>query len=479
MNQKHTPLADALLANSQEQFIPFDVPGHKNSIIELQDYFGEKAVFLDKNSRPGIDFINQPKGVISEAEALFAEAFRAEDSFFMVGGATSCVHAMIMSVCSPGDKLIIPRNSHVSCINSTILSGIIPVYADPGIDDRLGISLGTSVESFENCIKRNRDAKAIFIINPTYYGICPDIKTIVELAHSYGMYVIIDESHGTHFYFNENMPANAMDSGADLSAVSMHKTGGALTQAAALLSRGTIPSSHIRSIISLLQTTSASYLLMASLDIARKNLYFNGREAVGRSMMYVYNARTEINKIGGFYAFDNDILNGNSIYDLDPTKLSINTVGIGLTGSDVYTILNKRYKIQLEFGDIRNILAIGSVGDKEEYYRSLVSALREISEKYKNTSNTSLHEFDYEYFSPIIKMLPQMAFYSRKRIIGIWDSVNSISGGFVMCYPPGIPLLAPGELITRSIVEHIIYAQAEQCDIIGLTPDGNIFIVDQ
>lgn len=476
MNQEQTPLADALSANSQEQLIPFDVPGHKGNIIELQDYFGERVVFLDKNSRPGIDFLNQPKGVISEAEALFAEAFRAEDSFFMVGGATSCVHAMIMSVCSPGDKLIIPRNAHVSCINSTIISGIIPVYADPGIDDRLGISLGTSVESFEDCIKRNTDAKAVFVINPTYYGICPDIKTIVELAHSYGMYVIVDEAHGTHFYFNENMPANAMDSGADLSAVSMHKTGGALTQAAALLSSGTISPSYIRSIISLLQTTSASYLLLASLDIARKNLYFNGREAVGRSMMYACRAREEINRIGSYYAFDKDILNGKSIYDLDPTKLAINTVELGLTGSEVYTILNKRYKIQLEFGDIRNILAIGSVGDKEKYYSSLVSALREISEKYKNTY---LHEFDYEYFSPILKMLPQKAFYSRNRVVGIRDSINSTSSGFVMCYPPGIPLLAPGELITRNIAEHIIYAQADRCDIIGLAPDGNIFIVDE
>ncbi|MFQ7133756.1 MAG: aminotransferase class I/II-fold pyridoxal phosphate-dependent enzyme [Oscillospiraceae bacterium] len=476
MNQKQTPLADALSANSQEQFIPFDVPGHKGNIIELQDFFGERAISLDKNSRPGIDFLNQPKGVISEAEALFAEAFRAKDSFFMVGGATSCVHAMIMSVCSPGDKLIIPRNAHVSCINSTIISGIIPVYADPGIDDRLGISLGTSVESFKDCIKRNTDAKAVFVINPTYYGICPDIKTIVELAHSYGMYVIVDEAHGTHFYFNENMPANAMDSGADLSAVSMHKTGGALTQSAALLSSGTIPPSYIRSIISLLQTTSASYLLLASLDIARKNLFFHGKEIIGRSMMYACKARDEINRIGSYYAFDKDILNGKSIYDLDPTKLSINTDEIGLTGSDVYTILNKRYKIQLEFGDIRNILAIGSVGDKEEYYRSLVSALSEISEKYKKPRP---HEFDYEYFSPIIKMLPQKAFYSRCRVVGIRDSVNSISSSFVMCYPPGIPLLAPGELITRSIAEHITYAQAGRCDIVGLAPDGDIFIVDE
>ena len=316
----------------------------------------------------------------------------------------------------------------------------------------------------------------MFVINPTYYGICPDIKTIVELAHSYGMYVIVDEAHGTHFYFNENMPANAMDSGADLSAVSMHKTGGALTQSAALLSSGTIPPSYIRSIISLLQTTSASYLLLASLDIARKNLFFHGKEIIGRSMMYACKARDEINRIGSYYAFDKDILNGKSIYDLDPTKLSINTDEIGLTGSDVYTILNKRYKIQLEFGDIRNILAIGSVGDKEEYYRSLVSALSEISEKYKKPRP---HKFDYEYFSPIIKMLPQKAFYSRCRVVGIRDSVNSISSSFVMCYPPGIPLLAPGELITRSIAEHITYAQAGRCDIVGLAPDGDIFIVDE
>ena len=248
-------------------------------------------------------------------------------------------------------------------MGAIVLCGAVPVYVNPECDPKLGIPLGMSVSAVERAIKANPDAKAILVNNPTYYGICSDLRSIVKIAHEHNMLCLADEAHGTHFYFGENLPVSAMAAGADMAAVSMHKSGGSLTQSSLLLAGPAMSEGHIRQIINLTQTTSGSYLLLSSLDISRRNLALRGKEAFAGVVSLAEYARSEINDIGGYYAYSKELINGDSIFDFDTTKLSVHTLDIGLAGIEVYDLLRDEYDIQIEFGDLGNILAYISIGD--------------------------------------------------------------------------------------------------------------------
>ena len=309
LDQRRAPLHEALAEYRSSRVVPFDVPGHKQGrgTPELTKFLGKECLSVDVNSMKPLDNLSHPTSVIKEAEELAADAFGADAAFLIVGGTTAAVQAMVMSVCKAGDSMIIPRNVHKSAINAMILCGVTPVYVDPGIHPELGISLGMRAADVEAAIKAHPEAKAVFVNNPTYYGICTDIRRIAEAAHAAGMAVLADEAHGTHFYFGEGMPLPAMAAGADMSSVSMHKTGGSLTQSSLLLMRrGRVSPDYVRTVIGLTQTTSASYLLMSSLDIARKALATEGTETFRRVVSLAEYARAEINRIGGYYAFSRE-----------------------------------------------------------------------------------------------------------------------------------------------------------------------------
>jgi lysine decarboxylase len=321
-----------------------------------------------------------------------------------------------------------------------------------------------SIGDVAEAIKKHPGAKAVFVNNPTYYGICPNLGEIAKLAHKNKMLLLADEAHGTHFYFGENQPMPAMRAGADASAVSMHKTGGSLTQSSFLMCGENIDAGYMRQIINLTQSTSASYLLLASLDLARKNMAQNGKEIVKKTIGFAEYARGEINKIGGYYAYSKELANGDSIFDYDLTKLSVYTRDIGLAGKEVYDILRDEYDIQIELGDIGNILAIISAGDRMFEIERLVAALSEIKRLY---SKDSAGMFENEYINPKVKLAPKEAFYSEGKRVLIDRSAGLVSGEFVMCYPPGIPILAPGEEITKEILEYINYAKQKGCFLTG------------
>lgn len=466
LNQSRMPLYEALNRLKQERIVPFDVPGHKHgkANMELTEFLGEKCMSVDVNSMKPLDNLCHPVSVIKEAQVLAADAFSAANAFFMVGGTTSAVQSMILATCKEGDKIIMPRNVHRSAINALILSGAVPVYVNPDSDKRLGIALGMSVREVERAIAENPDAKAVLVNNPTYYGICSDIKSITKLAHEYGMKVLADEAHGTHFYFDEELPLSAMEAGADFAAVSMHKSGGSLTQSSILLTGKDVNPDYVRQIINLTQTTSGSYLLLSSLDMSRKNLALNGREIFERVRELAKYARDEINQIGDYYAYCKEIINGDSIYDFDVTKLSVNTFDVGLAGIEVYDLLRDEYDIQIEFGDIGNILAYISVGDREREIERLVGALSEIRRRFKKEKTGML---DHEYINPKVAVSPKEAFFGEKISLPIEQTKGRVCSEFVMCYPPGIPILAPGEVITGEILDYIFYAKKKGCFMTG------------
>lgn len=464
--QNKTPIFTALQKVADDRIVHFDVPGHKGGRgnKELRNYFGETCMKCDMNSMKPLDNLCHPTSVIKEAEMIAADAFGAAQCFFIVNGTTAAVQAMIMSVCKAGEKIIMPRNVHRSAINALVISGAVPVYVNPGINTELGIPLGTSLSEVKKAIEENPDAKAVLVNNPTYYGICSDLKGIVELAHAHGMLVLADEAHGTHFSFCDGANLSAMAAGADMAAVSMHKTGGSLTQSSFVLCGKGVNADYVRQVINLTQTTSGSYLLMASLDVARKNLAVNGKNNYQKTVSYAEYARYEINKIGGFYAFAEELINGDDIYAFDKTKLSINTLKIGLAGIEIYDILRDEYDIQTEFGDLGNVLAIVSAGDRMLEIERLLSALYEIKRIYAKDEKGMLK---YEYINPELCIDPQTAFFADKEVMAINDSKGRICGEFVMCYPPGIPILAPGERITDDIIHYINYAKEKGCLLTG------------
>ncbi len=466
LDQSRAPIYEALETFRTMRVVPFDVPGHKRGRgnPELTAFLGQQCVGVDVNSMKPLDNLCHPISVIGEAERLAADAFGAAHAFLMVGGTTSSVQSMILTVCKRGDEIILPRNVHKSVINALVLCGAVPVYVNPEVDQRLGISLGMRREEVARAIAQHPNAVAVLVNNPTYYGICSDLRCIVDMAHKAGMRCLVDEAHGTHFYFGENLPVSAMEAGADMASVSMHKSGGSLTQSSLLLIGPSIHAGYVRQIINLTQTTSASYLLMVSLDISRRNLAQRGIQVNGRVAEMAEYARQEINAIGGYYAFGRELVNGNSIYDFDVTKLSVHTLDIGLAGIEVYDILRDEYDIQIEFGDIGNILAYLSVGDRMQELERLVSALSEIRRRYQTDGTGLLSE---EFIEPDVVTTPQEAFYADKISLPLEKTEGRVCSEFVMCYPPGIPLLAPGERITAEILEHIEYAKEKGCSMTG------------
>lgn len=468
LEQNCTPLFDAVKRFVEQEVTPFYVPGHKrgHGLQEFREYIGERALQMDVNGMDELDFANNPTGVIFESEKLLAKAFGAQHAHFLVNGTSSGVHAMVMSACQPGDQILIPRNAHRSMIGAIILSGAVPVYIQPEFNEELGIAMGISEESLKKTIKEYPHAKALFLINPTYYGAASDIKSLVRIARSHDMAVLVDEAHGAHMSFHDDFPLTAMEVGADMSTASMHKTAGSMTQSAILLLRGNrISPDRVNSVLRLSYTTSASYVLMCSLDVARKQLATRGREIYENILEMVREARDEINRIEGLYAFGKDLIGSPGCHDFDETKLGICVKNIGYTGYEIEQLLRREYKIQVELADPFNVLAIIGVGDKKEDLNKLVAALRDIASKSKVKKHQNIFTIPA---NPPMIVSPRDAFFSSKKYVSLEDSVKEVCGEMVMAYPPGIPIICMGERITPEVVEYIQFLKEQKCQLQGM-----------
>ena len=463
LEQNRAPLFQAMKDHINKNIIPFHVPGHKYGygLEEFKEFVGENVLKMDVNAMEDLDDACNPIGVISEAEQLLAEAYGAEAAYFLINGTSAGVQAMILSTCSPGEQIILPRNAHKSTLGGIILSGAIPIYLQPEINEDLGIAMGISVETFKKAIKENSHAKAVFVINPTYYGVASDLKSITRIAHRNGMSVLVDEAHGAHMSFHDDFPLTAMEVGADMSAASMHKTGGSMTQTSALLVRGDIVDPKVvKQVLNLTYTTSASYVLMCSIDVARKQMATKGSEMLENVLKLARWAREEINKIEGLYAPGKELVGTPGFHDFDETKLTVHVRRLGLTGYEVEDMLRRDYNIQVEFSDMFNIFAIISLGDKKEYLETLVNALKDISNK------TGVNEFKKTItipFNPQLIVSPRDAFYSPKKSVRLEDCVGEICGEMIMAYPPGIPVVCMGEKISRDIVDYVKFLKQEKC----------------
>lgn len=450
------PLLKALREYSSMDIACFDVPGHvKNQGVEvLNDYFGEEVMKMDINSSPLMDNVSNPKTIIKESQKMLAKSYDADEAFFITNGTTGAIHAMILSVINENDKILIPRNIHKSVINALILCGGIPVFIQPEFDDYLGINLNVSVECIKDSLDKEDDIKFIFLLNPTYYGACSDLREIVKLCHEKNVLVLVDEAHGAHFNFHESLPPSAMSVNADMSAVSIHKTAGALTQASALLINSkNIDKQKVLQTINILQSTSSSYLLMASIDGARLNLETNGELQLSKALNLTRYAKSKLNKIKGINVISTEMLKSKGVASIDETKLCINVKDLNLTGFEVYDLLYQNYNVQVELGDMYNILALISIGSTKSDVDRLIKALDSISKLSINDKKIS--DIKVKQINPITKLKPRDAFYKEKESVDLKKSVNRICGESIMAYPPGIPIIAPGEIITKEIIDYL------------------------
>ena len=476
MDQQKTPVFTAMKEYHAKDVTPFDVPGHKHGrgLREYAAYFGDTMLELDVNSMKPLDFLGNPISVIKEAEDLMAEAFGADRAYFIVNGTSFAVQVMIMAAMTEGDQIILPRNVHKSAINSLILCGAVPVYMSPEIDNEMGVSHNVTMASVMKACEENPNAKAIFIINPTYYGATCDLKAVVDYCHSKGLLVLIDEAHGTHFHFNDQFPMSGMQAGADMSSVSLHKTGGSLTQSSALLIKtDRIDGQYVRKVINMMQTTSPSYLLMGSLDVARKMLATEGEKILNHVVEVAEYARTKINQIPGCYSIGSEAVGRPGIYGFDPTKLSVTTRNMGLNGMELYDILRDEYNIQMETGDVYNSLAILSVGDDYDNVNKLIDALTDISKRFMS-KRIDYKKIDLHY--PEVVLSPRDAFYAEKEMVALDDTLGRISGESIMSYPPGIPVVSYGERMNESVLVQLKLFKSSHGIITGMEDTEAKFI---
>jgi arginine/lysine/ornithine decarboxylase len=458
MNLNSIPILKSLIEYRDEGVVSFHMPGHKKGGIYKKidmEFLGGDLLALDTTEVPGIDNLHCPESSIQAAQRLAADAFGADHSFFLVNGTTSGIYSMIMVAANPGDKIIIPRNCHRSVHGAVILGRLIPVYIDPEMDDELGIAMGIKPETVEYILEKHNDAKAVVITSPTYYGACSDLRRIAELVHEKGMLLLVDEAHGSHFGFNERLPMSALEAGADMAAQSIHKTLPAMTQSSMLHVKSTrVDIEKLKLFLQLTHTTSPSHILLASLDAARYIMQESGRELLEDAIAWSNQARNEINSIAGLYCLSSDRIGKYGIFDLDPTRITVNFSAAGMSGTSAEAILRKNFKIQVEMADLYNIVALTTIGNHQVDYERLVAALKGIA-KTQGSGAAGVKATSTFIKPPELSILPWEALYCEKEHVEASDSIGRICGEMVIPYPPGIPVLMPGEMISREAYEYL------------------------
>ena len=477
-NQEKMPFVEALESYKEQHFVPFHTPGHKIGVEApqlLKDWMGP-ALPYDLGVMYALDDLHEPERELKEAQDLTAELYGADDCWFSINGTTALIEAMIMGTVGPDETIIIPREAHRSVISGLVLSGAKPVYMDCQFDDRWGIPLGVSVEDAIKTMDAHPEAKAILLVYPNYYGVGVDIVNIVQEAHKRGMIVLVDEAHGPHLPFSENLPVEAIASGADLVAQSTHKSVGSLTQTSWLLGQGDkINQRRITQMHQMLQSTSPNYIFLASLDMARHQLATEGKALISRTVELSLYLRHELNKISGITTMEYIDIQ-ERVVNYDCTKVLIDAKVLGLTGIEFERML-REYRIEVELVQAHHVLVLITIGDTKESVTSLIQAVQAISDTILHTSkvansNVVEHAENLSKDSsllpkPIVRVTPRNAMYANREQVPLRDALHRIVGETIAYYPPGIPCVAVGEEISSSVLQYIENRKA-----LGYVPNG-------
>ncbi len=460
LSQENTPLFDAVVAYARDRRISFHTPGHKHGSAmpeSFRKFAGEHIFDMDLTLLEEIDSLHDPKGVIRDAQALAARAYDADASFFLVNGTSGGNHAMILSTCYPGDKIIVPRNCHKSVLSGIILAGCEPVFVQPEINQDLAIFSNVSADQIKKALAKHPTARAVLVTHPTYNGIATDIEELGRIVHAEKKLLLVDEAHGPHLKFQEDLPVSAMEAHADLCVESMHKIVSGMTQASILhAKKKNIDLARLKRVLQLLTTTSPSYILMCSLDVARMQMATQGRQLLTQTLELARMCRQEVNKIRGVSCFGRESVGAPGVFDLDETKLTIAVADTGLTGYEVAHLLNKEFKIQVEYSDLFSVLVLISIGNTEREIRKLVSGLQSIVDRHATHQPLAAkRRVRLPSFIPEAVMTPRQAVFSPVLKVPFKDAVGRISAEISSPYPPGIPIIVPGEKVTREMVDYL------------------------
>ncbi|MBN3923236.1 aminotransferase class I/II-fold pyridoxal phosphate-dependent enzyme [Nostoc sp. NMS4] len=468
LNQNQTPLLDALKANAARPHAPFYTPGHKlgEGISQpLADLLGKAVFRADLTELADLDNLFAPQGVIQEAQQLASEVFGASQTWFLVNGSTCGIEAAILATCGTGDKIILPRNVHSSAIAGLILSGAIPIFLNPEYDSVLDIAHSITPKAVQSALQQHPDAKAVLVVYPTYYGVCGDLSAIANITHQYNIPLLVDEAHGAHFAFHPELPTPALAAGADLTVQSIHKVLGAMTQASMLHIQGNrIDCDRISKALQLVQSTSPSYLLLASLDAARQQMALHGKVLMSRTLQLANEARTRINQISGLSVLKIPQLGKSpGFVALDKTRLTVTVSDLGLTGFAADEILDEKLGVTAEFASLQHLTFIISLGNTPADIKQLVQGFTTLAEEYSRSNLTVKNQvwlnldrtLDYA-----LQLSPREAFFAVTEILPLTQTNKRICAEIVCPYPPGIPVLMPGEAITKSVLEYLQQVQA-------------------
>jgi len=448
LDVRRIPVLDAILSHLRRSQGAFHVPGHKMGRglpAEIGQWLGQ-AGRLDLTEIPGLDDLHAPEGPIREALDLAAEAFGAEETYWLINGSTAGNMAMILAAARPGDQVLVPRNMHKSVLNGLVLAEADAVFYHPDVLTDFGIASGVSAATIREKVAAHPHAKAVLVTSPTYHGICSDLKEIAEIVHGAGMLLLVDEAHGAHLAFHEELPMTAMAAGADMAVQSTHKMLGSLTQTSMLHVQGPrVDRVRLRKRLQLVQSTSPSYLFLASLDSARHLMQTEGRERLHRALAAIRAGRARVKELPHLR-----LLEQAGPYPVDPFKWTIDVRGLGRTGPEVYSLLHEA-GLTLEMCDPANVTAVFSYADRARGIERLTDALGAIRPLSAPLPALSL-------FAPKPmqrKMTLHDAYQRETERVPLAEAKGRAAGESVIPYPPGIPLIVPGEVWTGELISHV------------------------
>lgn len=468
MDQSKTPYFQALLDYVDAGVIQFHTPGHMQGVgmePSFREFVGDNICAIDLTPMPGLDDLLQPTQAVREAQELAAEAYDADHTFFLINGSTSGNQCMMMTAINPGDKIAVPRNSHKSMLGGLVMSGARPIYMQPEVDETLHMDHCVTPATVAKTLEEHPDLAAVYLVTPTYYGVAADIAEIVRITHDAGKMLLVDEAWGPHFHFHPELPLSATRAGADLSINSTHKMLSSFSQCAMLHQKGDrVRIDRLQTVVKMFLSTSPNLPMVASLDVARKQMATEGEALLTRTIAMAREARARINEIEGLYSFGDELKGRPGVFDVDPTKLVVTVTGLGYTGYEVSELLRRRYNIQVELSDLFNVVALFTIGTTPEAANRFVTALEEISQDERPVdmfapSGILKQRLNRGSFrlpkTPPMRMLPRDAFLAETDFVPFRKSKGRICAETIAPYPPGIPVVAPGEEITEDILTYL------------------------
>jgi len=463
--QTQTPILSALQASAQRSQAAFYAPGHKRgqgASSQLRDLLGKETLQADLPELPELDNLFAPEGVILEAQTLAAEAFGAEQTYFLANGSTCGLEAATLATCGPGDKIIVPRNVHRSVLAGLVLAGAMPVYVPPDYAPDLGLALGVAPGTIAAALDQYADVRAVLVVSPTYHGVCSDLGAIASLVHNHGIPLIVDEAHGPHFAFHPELPTPALAQGADLVVQSTHKVLGALTQASMLHTRGDrIDHARLQAALQITQSTSPSYLLLASLDAARHQMATVGQVLLGQTLALAQRMRSTLATIPGLEVIDQGHLQGYpSVAALDLTRLTVDVSGLGLSGLEADDILHNQLGVTAELPELRHLTFIVSLGNTPTDGQRCIDGFRTLAQRQEQRGKevvppSSLPAYPAQPIT-LPSVSPRQAFFAQSVTVTVAEAVGRLSAETISAYPPGIPTLVAGEPITAAALDHLV-----------------------